>query len=76
LVSEQQFPDGSTIFGDSMADDTRMNQLTESFAALKKTMEKNEAQAEKKYNDLLKNMEEMQKKMERMQTSSDGDKKN
>jgi hypothetical protein len=52
-----------------------MNRLTESFAALKKMVEKNEVQAEKKYTDLLKNMEEIQKKMEGMQTSSDGNKK-
>jgi bacillopeptidase F (M6 metalloprotease family) len=52
-----------------------MNQLIESFVALKKMVEKNEAQAEKKYTDLLKNKEEMQKKMEAMQTSSDGDNK-
>lgn len=36
---------GSNVSIDSMADGTRMNQLTESFAALKKTVEKNEAQA-------------------------------
>jgi bacillopeptidase F (M6 metalloprotease family) len=51
-----------------------MNQLIESFVALKKMVEKNEVQVEK-YTYLLKNMEEMQKKMEAMQTSSDGDNK-
>jgi hypothetical protein len=49
-----------------MPNGTRMNQLTESFAALKKMVEENEVQAEKKYTDLLKNMEEIQKKMEGM----------
>jgi hypothetical protein len=58
----------------SMDDDTRINQLTKSFVALKKMVEKNEVQA-KKYTDLLKNMEEMQKKMEGIQTNSVGDRK-
>jgi ribosomal protein S2 len=52
------------VLGASMANSTMMNQLTESFAALKKTVEKNEVLAEKKYTNLLKNMEEIQKKME------------
>jgi hypothetical protein len=52
------------VLGASMANSTMMNQLTESCAALKKTVEKNEVLAEKKYTNLLKNMEEIQKKME------------
>jgi hypothetical protein len=68
LVSEQPILGGSIVLEASMAVDTSMNQLTEYFGALKKTVEKDEAQAKKNYTDLL-------KKMEGMQTNYGGDKK-